>query len=349
MLDAIDSGDGRKGSGSWARPGVWRNEKTQSGDLADAAAARRRSNAYPFTAKGSPVDAALRELGSLIGLESVKQEVTRLAQQAFVFKDRRARGLKTMDITRHMVMLGNPGTGKNTVAELLGRIYAGYGMLSHGNTKYALRQDLVGEYVGHTATRTRDTFNAALGGVLFIDEAYSLVAGKGGQHDFGQEAINTLVPLMENHRNEIMVIAAGYPKPMRDFLAANPGLKGRFGQTIVFPDFTDDELLQIANDFFTAKDYKLTKAARPECRRVFGELRVLLKDDFANARTARLLCEATVKRQTARIHDEMSGRLRPMSNARMSEIRPEDIANSDELEPDRVAQVGAHAADDDAA
>jgi ATPase family associated with various cellular activities (AAA)/AAA lid domain len=351
LLNAIERGggdpEGKTSSGLWIPPPRRGTRAGVKKDVGAAAAAKRRAGTYPFSSDEDPVDTALRELGSLVGLETVKKKVEGLAQQALVFKDRRERKLKTIEITRHTVMMGNPGTGKNTVAELLGRIYAGYGVLRHGQTTYALRQDLVAGYLGQTAPKMTEVFNKALGGVLFIDEAYSLVQGDDSRDMFGKEAIDTLVPLMENHRNDIIVIAAGYPRPMRKFLAANEGLEGRFGQTIVFPNYEDDELMQILENFFRAADYGLSPQAQPACRKVFGEVRKLLKDDFANARTARALCEASVERQAGRIHREMAKKRggRKLSNARVSEILPQDIPPADELEPDRASEASGEAHD----
>lgn len=182
-----------------------------------------------------PVDAALDQLDGLIGLDSVKEEVQQLGGFAYIERQRVLKGEPPTKITRHLVMTGNPGTGKTTVARLLGAIYCGYGLLERPTVREVTRVDLVGAYVGHTAPKMRKVFDEARGGVLFIDEAYSLAPEN--KQDFGQEAIDTLVALMENHRSETMVAVAGYPEPIRRFLGSNPGLDGRFGQKILFPNY----------------------------------------------------------------------------------------------------------------
>ena len=187
---------------------------------------------------------AERELEQLVGLGSVKDELRKLIALQEVNVQRRHDGLSELGGSLHLILSGNPGTGKTTVARILADFYAGLGLLSKGHLIETDRSGLVGEYVGHTAVKVREVVEQALGGVLFIDEAYAL-ASEQGQNDFGREAIDTLVKLMEDHRDDLAVFVAGYASEMPKFLAMNPGLPSRLGRTIDFPDYSVDELRKI--------------------------------------------------------------------------------------------------------
>jgi SpoVK/Ycf46/Vps4 family AAA+-type ATPase len=207
-------------------------------------------------------------------------------------------GLAAPPLSRHLVFAGNPGTGKTTVARLYGKLLTALGMLERGHLVEADRTAMVGEYVGHTAPRTQGIFRKALGGVLFIDEAYSLVP-PGNPQDFGHEAIATLVKLMEDHRDDVVVIAAGYPEEMAAFVASNPGLRSRFPKTVSFPDYSTDELVAIFRSLCARSGYRCPADADGRLRRWFA---AQPRDKgFGNARLARNLFEAAVARQASRV------------------------------------------------
>ena len=185
----------------------------------------------------------LAELDALVGLTEVKAAVRRLIAVQRVNAERKAQGLPEVDSALHVVFTGPPGTGKTTVARLLGRLYGAIGVVSKGHLVEGSRSDLVAGYVGQTALKVEAMVQRALGGVLFIDEAYALA--QGGDEDFGEEAIATLVKLMEDHRDDLAVIVAGYPAEMHRFIESNPGLRSRFTHYVDFPDYSADELVQI--------------------------------------------------------------------------------------------------------
>lgn len=240
----------------------------------------------------------LDELTGLVGLARVKQDVGTLVKLMQLVRRRKEAGLAPPPMNRHLVFAGNPGTGKTTVARLYGRILAALGMLEHGHLVETDRTELVGEYVGHTAPRTTEVFRRALGGVLFIDEAYSLVPSGSG-NDFGQEAISTLVKLMEDHRDEMVVIVAGYPDEMDRFIDSNPGLSSRFNRTLLFEDYDATELVHIVGQQAKGHEYTLTTATEEALHAHFGQ--VPHTNRFGNGRTARQLFQEMTERHAARV------------------------------------------------
>ena len=260
----------------------------------------------------------LGELDALVGLTDVKREVevlTRLEQMA---EKRAAVGLPMPPMSRHLVYAGSPGTGKTTVARLYGQILKELGVLRMGQLVEVGRADLVASVVGGTALKTTECFEKALGGVLFIDEAYTLSGGGGGGADFGQEAVDTLVKLMEDHREDVVVIVAGYTMEMRKFLATNPGLGSRFSRTIEFADYSNDELVTIVEGMCRANDYRLEFETREA---VLGYFQKYPRDEaFGNGRTARKVFEEMIGRQAYRLADDPE--LNPVA---MTRLLPEDI------------------------
>ncbi|MFI6288296.1 right-handed parallel beta-helix repeat-containing protein [Streptomyces sp. NPDC051018] len=243
-------------------------------------------------------DAVLGELDALVGLESVKREVRSLTNMIEVGRRRQEAGLKAASVRRHLVFTGSPGTGKTTVARLYGEILASLGVLERGHLVEVSRVDLVGEHIGSTAIRTQAAFERARGGVLFIDEAYALSPEDSGR-DFGKEAIDTLVKLMEDHRDSVVVIVAGYTAEMKRFLAVNPGVASRFSRTITFQDYEAGELLRIVEQQADEHEYRLADGTGEALLKYFTELPKGAA--FGNGRTARQTFESMVERHAGRV------------------------------------------------
>ncbi|MGI5212381.1 right-handed parallel beta-helix repeat-containing protein [Plantactinospora sp. CA-290183] len=244
------------------------------------------------------LDDLLADLDGMVGLAAVKAEVRALVDEIQVNEWRRKAGLSVGGVSHHLIFAGAPGTGKTTVARTYGQLLKALGVLTRGQFREVSRRDLVGQYIGHTAEKTSVVFEAAKGGVLFIDEAYTL-SRQAGSGDFGQEAIDTLVKLMEDHRDEVAVIVAGYTSEMNDFLAANPGLASRFSKTIEFENYTPEDLLQIMRRMIADGDYLMDDAAYPVLLDHFG--RIARDPNFGNARDARRLFEGVRKAQSQRL------------------------------------------------
>jgi hypothetical protein len=275
---------------------------------------------------GAPAEALeplLAELNALIGLDRVKRDVTTMVNLARMVRQRESAGLPPPPVSRHLVFVGNPGTGKTTVARLYGRLLRALGMLTSGHLTEAGRSDLVGEYVGHTAPKTEAVFRRALGGVLFIDEAYSL-APRGMASDFGQEALATLVKLMEDHRDQVVVIVAGYPEDMHRFVGANPGLASRFTRTLHFDDYSADDLVGIVSHQAAEHRYELPAPALTAVGEFFGQL--VRTEGFGNGRTARQVFQRMTERHAQRV-----SLLAEPTPEDLSLLLPDDLPESGEL------------------
>lgn len=240
-----------------------------------------------------------KELEALVGLKEMKRFIKEIYAWLYINKCRKEQGLKPGNQVLHMIFKGNPGTGKTTVARLLAKLFKEMEVLSKGHLIEVERADLVGEYIGHTAQKTRDLVKKAVGGILFIDEAYSLA--RGGEKDFGKEAIDTLVKAMEDQQHDFVLILAGYSREMDHFLSLNPGLPSRFPITMKFPDYTNDELMEIANKMVIEREYEISTEAKRKLLDYLQSLRIERSYNFSNGRLIRNLIEKAVRAQAVRL------------------------------------------------
>nr|WP_260866246.1 AAA family ATPase [Paenibacillus xylanexedens] len=262
-----------------------------------------------------------QDLGEMIGLEKVKDLIYEIYALIQVNKLRNEEGLKNSKQVYHMVFKGNPGTGKTTVARIISKMLNNMGVLSKGHLVEVERADLVGEYIGHTALKTRDLVKKAMGGILFIDEAYSLA--RGGEKDFGKEAIDTLVKVMEDKSEDLIIILAGYPSEMGEFLQINTGLPSRFPIQINFDDYSTDELILIALKMASEKDYMFTNDAIEKLKQIV-QIEKETRVHFSNARYVRNVLEKAIRHQAVRLMK----RKEKVTRHTLMEIAARDISSN---------------------
>jgi stage V sporulation protein K len=270
--------------------------------------------------QNGPLSDIFKELNQMIGLDNVKELVHEIYALLQVSQFRTEAGLLSNSHVYHMIFKGNPGTGKTTVARLMGRMFHAMGVLSKGHFIEVERADLVGEYIGHTALKTRDLMKKAMGGILFIDEAYSLA--RGGDKDFGKEAIDCLVKGMEDKKNEFILILAGYSEEMEQFLGTNPGLPSRFPIQVDFEDYNVDQLIQISELMAKEREYVLLPQAVTKLKQHLAEEKAETWQIFSNARYVRNLLEKSIRHQAVRLLNQYTN---IPSKQELMTIRPEDL------------------------
>ena len=255
------------------------------------------------------------EMDEIVGLDEVKKYIYSLRDYIAISKRRKMQGFKTDEISMHMIFTGNPGTGKTTMARLMAKYLKALGVLKNGQLIEVTRADLVASYVGQTAPKTKQVIESSLGGLLFIDEAYSLFRGK--EDSFGLEAIDMLVKGMEDYRDQLVVVLAGYTKEMKEFLEANSGLKSRFANTIEFPDYTGQQLLDIAISQANKKQYQIIPSAKAKLLDYFTYTQSLQDKRSGNGRLARNVVEDAILKQASRVAKDL--------NASLTELIDEDF------------------------
>jgi len=262
----------------------------------------------------------LEKLDELIGLESIKRNVKSLINYVKVRKLREEKELPNPPLSLHMVYMGNPGTGKTTVARILSELYRAIGVLSKGQLVEVDRSGLVAGFVGQTALKTSEAVKSALGGILFIDEAYSLAPETGSGNDFGRESIETLLKLMEDHRNDLIVIVAGYNEPMERFIRSNPGLESRFNRYFIFEDYNGEQLYDIFSSMCAKSEYVLTEEAVGFAREHFNDIYDMRDENFGNARHVRNFFENIVS-----VHSDRLSALEGQTREDLMTVLKEDM------------------------
>lgn len=308
-------------------PSFMEKHKLQTQTTGGEGEKKEETAAAPAEEKPS-FDELMAQLESLVGLEEVKRDIKNLVNLMKVRRLREQNDLPVPPMSLHMVFMGNPGTGKTTVARILSGLYAAIGVLEKGQLVEVDRSGLVAGYVGQTALKTQEVIKKAIGGVLFIDEAYSLSSG--GENDFGREAIETILKAMEDHRSELIVIVAGYTGPMEKFLSSNPGLESRFNKYFFFPDYNGEQLMAIFRAQCKKNGYQLTEESEKRAVEMFTELYENRSDNFGNGRDVRNCFEDMVVRQSNRV-----AQMENPGKEDLMTVLPEDLEDEEEEEDEK--------------
>jgi len=308
--------------GSPAPPGAEGRREAPKGESAPDAGKSAQPEAQAAE-KEPTLDELLEQLDALVGLDGIKQSVKSLINYVKIRKLREENKLPNPPLSLHMVFTGNPGTGKTTVARILSELYKAIGVLSKGQLVEVDRSGLVAGFVGQTAIKTSDAVKSALGGILFIDEAYSLAPDVGSGNDFGRESIETLLKLMEDHRDELVVIVAGYSEPMERFITSNPGLESRFNRYFEFEDYNSGELNAIFSSICSKSEYLLTDDAKEYAVEHFRRLYDMRDDNFGNARHVRNFFENIVA-----VHSDRVSALEGHTREDLTMVVREDLENA---------------------
>ncbi|HPB83002.1 MAG TPA: AAA family ATPase, partial [Spirochaetota bacterium] len=276
--------------------------------------------------KEETLEEVMEQINRLVGMDKIKEQISTLINLIKIEKERKARNLPATPVSLHSVFYGPPGTGKTTIARLLGRVYKCIGILQKGQLVETDRAGLVAGYVGQTATKVDEVVQKALDGVLFIDEAYTLSPEDSGGRDFGQEAIDTILKRMEDYRDRLIVIVAGYPDEMERFINSNPGLKSRFNRYFFFDHYSPDELMRIFDIFSGNAAFSVDDDAKAELRELLAALHEKRNRQFGNGRLVRNIFERIIERQANRIAG-----ITPLSDEVLCAIKKEDIPDRDDV------------------